>query len=90
MHGQTHNAMTISHWPSTSGAKSATENLKFVLERVESIAGIGEKAGPRHFLLFPQCVQKASFSRSLKVGIVWQRFKITRQYKKTFQKRFII
>ena len=45
--------------------------LKLGLERVESIVGKGENAGYQHFLLFPQCIQKASFSMSLKVGIVW-------------------
>ena len=32
-----------------------TENLKFILGRVENIAGKGENAGYQHFLLFPQC-----------------------------------
>ena len=49
----------------------ATEKLKFVLGRVEKIVRKGENAGYQHFLLFPQCFQKASFSRLLKVGIVW-------------------
>ena len=48
-----------------------TEKLKFVLGRVEYSVEKGENAGYRHFLLFPQCFQKASFSRSLKVKIVW-------------------
>ena len=30
-----------------------------VFERVENIAGKGENAGFQHFLLFPQCFQKA-------------------------------
>ena len=38
---------------------------------VENIVGKGENAGYQHFLLFPQCFQKASFPASLKVGIVW-------------------
>ena len=46
------------------------EKLKFVLERVEKIVGNGENAGYQHFLLFPQSFQKASYSESLKVGIV--------------------
>ena len=50
---------------------SFAEKLKFVLERVENIVGKGENAGYQHFLLFPQCFQKASFLGSLKVGIVW-------------------
>ena len=48
-----------------------TEKLKFVLGRVENIVGKGENAGYQHFLLFLQSFQKASFSRSLKVGTVW-------------------
>ena len=42
-----------------------------LFDRVENTAGKGENAGYQHFLLFPQCFQKASFSGSLKVGIVW-------------------
>ena len=38
---------------------------------LENIAGKGENAGYQHFLLFPQCFQKAYFCVSLKVGIVW-------------------
>ena len=33
----------------------------FVFDRVENIVGNGENAGYQHFLLFPQCFQKASF-----------------------------
>ena len=40
---------------------NATEKLKFVLGRVENVVGKGENAGYQHFLLFPQCFQKASF-----------------------------
>ena len=49
----------------------ATQNLRLALGMVENIVGKGENAGIQHFLLFPQCFQKASFSGSLKVGIVW-------------------
>ena len=42
-----------------------------VSDRVENIVGKGENAGYHHFLLFPQCFQKASLSGLLKVGIVW-------------------
>ena len=38
--------------------------LKIGLGRTENIVGKGENAGHQHFLLFPQCFQKASFSRS--------------------------
>ena len=48
-----------------------TEKLKFDLGRVENIVGKGENAGHQHFLLFPQCFQKASSLGSLKVGIEW-------------------
>ena len=41
-----------------------------VFDIVENIMGKGENADYQHFLLFPRCFQKASFSRSLKVGIV--------------------
>ena len=44
---------------------------KFFLGCVENFVGKGENAGSQHFLLFPQCFQKAYFSGSLKVGIVW-------------------
>ena len=40
---------------------NVTEKFEFVLGRVENIVGKGENAGNQHFLLFPQCVQKASF-----------------------------
>ena len=43
----------------------------FVFDRVENIVGKGENAGYQHFLLFPQCFQKAFYSGSLQVGIVW-------------------
>ena len=35
--------------------------LKFVLGRVENIAGKEVNAGYQHFLLFPQCFQKLFF-----------------------------
>ena len=41
-----------------------------VFDSVENIVGIGENAGYQHFLLFPQCFQKGSFSGLVKVGIV--------------------
>ena len=50
---------------------NVTKKLKFVLERIVNIVGKGENAGYQHFLLFQQCFQKDSLSRSLKVGIVW-------------------
>ena len=47
-----------------------------VFGRVENIVGKGEYAGYQHFLLFPQCFQKASFLGSFKVRIVWKRVKV--------------
>ena len=41
---------------------NVTQKLNFVLGRVENIVGKGENAGYQHFLLFPQCFQKLSFS----------------------------
>ena len=52
-----------------------TENLKFVLRKAENIVGEGENTNYQYFLLFLQCLQKAFFSMSLKVGIVGQRLK---------------
>ena len=36
-----------------------------LLDRVANTVKKGENAGYHHFLLFPHCFQKASFSRSL-------------------------
>ena len=47
--------------------------MKCISDWVENIVGKGENAGYQHFLLFPQCFQKASFSGSLKDGIVRKR-----------------
>ena len=38
-----------------------TKKMKFVFVRVENMVGKGENAGYQHFLIFPQCFQKASF-----------------------------
>ena len=45
------------------------EKVNFGLVRVENIVGKGENAGYQHFLLFPQCYQKASFSMSIKLEL---------------------
>ena len=50
---------------------NVTLKQNFFLGLVENIVGKEENAGYQHFLLFPQCFQKVSFSGSLKVGIVW-------------------
>ena len=41
-----------------------------LFDRIENIVGKRENAGYQHFLLFPQCFEKASSQRLLKVGIV--------------------
>ena len=46
-----------------------------ILGSLQNIMGKGEIAVYQHFHLFPQCFQKPSFSRSCKVGIVWERNK---------------
>ena len=43
-----------------------------VFDRVENIMGKGENAGYQHFLLFPQCFQRASFPDVSKGVIVWE------------------
>ena len=50
---------------------NAAQMMIFVFDWVENIVGKVENARYQHFHLFPQCFQKASFSGSLKVGIVW-------------------
>ena len=50
---------------------NVTQKQKFFLGWVENIVGKGENADYQHFPFFLQCFQKASFSKSLKVGIVW-------------------
>ena len=50
---------------------NVTEKLKFVSGRVENIVGKGENGGYQHFLLFPQCFEKVSYTGPLKVVIVW-------------------
>ena len=45
--------------------------LVSICHRIENIVGKGENAGYQHFLLFPQCFQKLSVSKSLKPELVW-------------------
>ena len=53
---------------------SMTEKKKkFAMETEENLVGKGENAGYQHFLLFPQCFQKAFYTGSLNVGIVLYR-----------------
>ena len=57
-----------------------TQKWKFMLGRVENIVGKGENAGYQHFLLFPQCFLKLSFSEVLTVGIKWSWVKYAFEY----------
>ena len=50
--------------------RKENQNEKFFLGWKKKHWGKGENAGYQYFLLFPQCFQKPSFSRSLKVGIM--------------------
>ena len=50
---------------------NAVQIMMCVSNRGENIMGKGENAGYQHFLLIPQCFQKASLSGLLKIRIVW-------------------
>ena len=50
---------------------NVNQKSKYGSGRIENIVGKGENAGYQHFLLFPQCFQKASSLASLKVDILW-------------------
>ena len=43
-----------------------------IFDRVENNVGKGENTGYQHFLLFPQCFEKASFPDTPKGTIVWE------------------
>ena len=45
---------------------NVTENIEFLLERLENIVGKGENAGYQHFLLFAQPFSKGLSLRVLK------------------------
>ena len=50
---------------------NVAQMLISMFNKIENIVGKEENAGYQHFLLFPQCFQKDSFSGLLKVGIAW-------------------
>ena len=59
--------LDLSKWKAFADDKiNVTEKLKLVLGRIENIVGKGENAGYQHFLLFPQCFQKAYFNKVVK------------------------
>ena len=43
-----------------------------VFDRLENIVGKRENAVYQHFLLFPQCFEKTSFSDTFNGVIVWE------------------
>ena len=47
------------------------QNIKFVFQRVENIAGKGENAVNQHFLLFPQWFQKEFSSGASEAVTIW-------------------
>ena len=50
---------------------NVTQVMKVVFHRIANIVGKEENAGYQHFLLFPQCFQKALSSSASKVVIMW-------------------
>ena len=46
--------------------KIIDQTIEICFGKVENIVGKGENAGYQHFLLFQQCLQKASFTGLLK------------------------
>ena len=51
---------------------SVFDRVISVFDRVKNIVGKGENAGYQHFLIFPQCFEKASFPDMSKGVIVWE------------------
>ena len=49
---------------------NVTQSIKVVFHRIENSVGKEENAGYQHFVLFPQCFQKAFSSNASKVVIV--------------------
>ena len=47
----------------------------FLFNTIENIVGKGENDSFQYLLLFLQCFQKSTSSRSLKFGIVWESIK---------------
>ena len=61
----------------------------FLFETGKNIVSKGENAGYPHFLHFLQVSKGTTFSGSLKLGIVWQRFNTSHIHFSRFRKRFI-
>ena len=66
------NILTLSKLKAFADDKvNVAQNIEVVFHRIENIVGKEEKAGYQHFLLFPQCFQKAFSSGASKIVIVW-------------------
>ena len=64
--------LEYSKWKAYADDKiQVDEKLKFVMGLEENILRKGENAVYQQFLFFPQCFEKLSFLRLLKVVIVW-------------------
>ena len=50
---------------------NVAEMMNSLSDKSEDIVEKGENAGFQHFLHFPRCFQKPSFSGTLKVGYMW-------------------
>ena len=50
---------------------NVAKKAKLISDMVENTVGKEKNAGHQHFLLYPQCFHKFTFSGSLKVEIVW-------------------
>ena len=50
---------------------NVTQNIRIVFHGIEDTVGKEENAGYQHFLLFPQCFQKAVTPIASKGVIVW-------------------
>ena len=68
---------------------NVNEIQKFRLGRVENTITVekGEIAGFQHFLLFPKCFRKASFSRSLNSSTLYTQSRLSRILKKRERKK---
>ena len=66
----------ILHWLKLEVVADDNSNvaklMTLVFDRLENIVGLKENAGYQEFFFFPQYFQKASYSGSLKEGIVWE------------------
>ena len=66
---QTTNFWTTKFKAFADNKSSVARIMIYQQDKVVKIAGKGENAGYQHFLLFSQCLQKASFLGSLKLGL---------------------